>query len=189
MAGPGLAWRSASRWRIDGRTDFGAVQIPGRGSAFVSSCRSPAAERAQRRRVEPAFQVTEPETLARILLAEDHPTNQKVVAMILEPIGAELTIVDNGQAAVEAARAGAFDLILMDIQMPIMDGLGGDGADPRAEQASGVRTPIICLTANGESETQACLAAGGDRHLAKPFRAEALLQTVFDLLSRDVEAA
>jgi signal transduction histidine kinase/ActR/RegA family two-component response regulator len=134
--------------------------------------------------VKPAPQVTEPERPPRILLAEDHPTNQKVVAMILEPIGADLTIVDNGQAAVEAARAGTFDLILMDIQMPVMDGLEAMTLIRRAEQERGVRTPIICLTANtSESETQACLAAGGDLHVPKPFRAEILLKAVFQSLA------
>jgi len=120
----------------------------------------------------------------RILLAEDHPTNQKVVAMILEPIGAELTIVDNGLAAVEAARIGAFDLILMDIQMPVMDGLEAMALIRRTEQENGARIPIICLTANaGEAQAQACLAAGGDLHVAKPYRAEILLQAVFRLLA------
>jgi CheY-like chemotaxis protein len=144
----------------------------GQGSAFVVFVPLiPAAEACANDVAEPAFQLTEPERAPRILLAEDHPTNQKVVAMILEPIGADLTIVDNGQAAVEAARAGAFDLILMDIQMPVMDGLEAMALIRRAEQGSGVRTPIICLTANtGESETQACLAAGGDLHVSKPER-------------------
>jgi signal transduction histidine kinase/CheY-like chemotaxis protein len=131
-----------------------------------------------------------PERPLRILLAEDHPTNQKVVAMILEPIGAELTIVDNGQAAVEAARAGAFDLILMDIQMPVMDGLEAMTLIRRSELGSSVRTPIICLTANaGEAQAATYLAAGGDLHLAKPYRAEALLQAVFRLLAEAEGAA
>lgn len=122
--------------------------------------------------------------LPRILVAEDHPTNQKVAAMILEPLGAELTIVDNGRAAVEAAQARKFDLILMDIQMPVMDGLEAMALIRRFEQESGVRTPIICLTANaGEIEARACLAAGGDLHVAKPYRAETLLQAVFQLLA------
>jgi signal transduction histidine kinase/CheY-like chemotaxis protein len=157
----------------------------GQGSAFVVFVPLiPAAEACANDVAEPAFQLTEPERAPRILLAEDHPTNQKVVAMILEPIGADLTIVDNGQAAVEAARAGAFDLILMDIQMPVMDGLEAMALIRRAEQGSGVRTPIICLTANtGESETQACLAAGGDLHVSKPYRAEILLRAVFQSLA------
>jgi CheY-like chemotaxis protein/anti-sigma regulatory factor (Ser/Thr protein kinase) len=155
------------------------------GSAFVVFVPlPPSADTCPGDVAEPAFQVAEPERAPRILLAEDHPTNQKVVAMILEPIGADLTIVDNGQAAVDAARAGAFDLILMDIQMPVMDGLEAMALIRRAEQGSGVRTPIICLTANtGESETQACLAAGGDLHVSKPYRAEILLRAVFQSLA------
>jgi len=156
----------------------------GRGSAFaVFVPLTPSGEASPGAVAGPAFQVTEPERAPRILLVEDHPTNQKVVAMILEPIGADLTIVDNGQAAVEAARAGAFDLILMDIQMPVMDGLEATVQIRRAEQQSGVRTPIICLTANtSQAEAQACLAAGGDLHVAKPCRAEILLRAVFHSL-------
>jgi len=162
---------------------------PGQGSAFTVFV--PLTSSGEVRLVaNSAPQVIEPERPPRILLAEDHPTNQKVVAMILEPIGADLTIVDNGQAAVEAARAGTFDLILMDIQMPVMDGLEAMALIRRAEQQSGVRTPIICLTANtGEVETQACLAAGGDLHVSKPYRAEILLQAVFQSLASAQDAA
>jgi signal transduction histidine kinase/ActR/RegA family two-component response regulator len=157
----------------------------GRGSAFaVFVPLTPSGEVRSDEVKRSAPEVTEPEQALRILLAEDHPTNQKVVAMILEPIGADLTIVDNGQAAVEAARAGAYDLILMDIQMPIMDGLEAMALIRRAEQESGARTPIICLTANtSEIETQACLAAGGDLHVSKPYRAEILLKAVFQSLA------
>ncbi|HWU81588.1 MAG TPA: response regulator, partial [Caulobacter sp.] len=157
----------------------------GRGSAFAVFVPLTPSGAACADDVENAApQVTEPGRSPRILLAEDHPTNQKVVAMILEPIGAELTIVDNGLAAVEAARAGTFDLILMDIQMPVMDGLEAMALIRRAEQERGGRTPIICLTANtSEIETRACLAAGGDLHVPKPYRAEILLQAVFQSLA------
>ena len=158
---------------------------PGQGSAFVLYVPlTPSTDPASSDVAETVFQVAEPERAPRILLAEDHPTNQKVVAMILEPIGAELTIVDNGQAAVEAAGAAAFDLILMDIQMPVMDGLEAMSLIRRAEQESGRHTPIICLTANtSESEMQACLAAGGDLHVPKPYRADVLLQAVLHSLT------
>lgn len=126
----------------------------------------------------------------RVLLAEDHPTNQKVVAMILEPIGAELTIVGDGRAAVEAAANGSFDLILMDIQMPVMDGLEAMTLIRRAELATGRRTPIICLTANaGETQARACLEAGGDMHVSKPYRAHTLLEAVGRAVSTTVDAS
>ena len=168
---------------MDGRI---AVRSLGkRGSAFmVFVPLPPTLNETANEDVEPRPALAEQIAQApRILLAEDHPTNQKVVAMILEPMGAELTIVANGQAAVEAARGMSFDLILMDIQMPVMDGLEATRLIRQAEHATGVRTPIICLSANvGETQVQACLDAGCDMHLAKPFRAEALLQAVFDLL-------
>jgi signal transduction histidine kinase/ActR/RegA family two-component response regulator len=189
--GLGLAICASLAQLMGGR--ISARSIPGRGSVFTVQAPLPIASCDPKDDgVEAPSDLVEPGTLGtRILLAEDHPTNQKVVAMILEPVGVELTIVDNGRAAVEAARAQSFDLILMDIQMPMMDGLTATGLIREDEQASArPKTPIVCLTANVDAaQVQACLAAGGDRHLAKPFRAEALLQTVFDLLSRDVEAA
>lgn len=100
-----------------------------------------------------------------------------------EPLGFELTIVD-GRAAVAAAAAGAFDLILMDVQMPIMDGLTATTLIRQSEDPFGRRTPIICLTANvGEAHVSAARAAGCDRHLGKPYRAEALIHAVADALT------
>jgi PAS domain S-box-containing protein len=117
----------------------------------------------------------------RILLAEDHPTNQKVVELILAPYGAEITIVENGALAVEAMRTGTFDLVLMDMQMPVMDGLAATRAIRQGEsrQPCGARTPIVMLSANAMSQHRTdSLAAGADLHLAKPVTAAILVDGV-----------
>jgi CheY-like chemotaxis protein len=83
--------------------------------------------------------------------------------------------VDNGAEAVDAFRPGAFDVVLMDMQMPVMDGLSATAALRRAE-ASAPRTPVIVLTANAmQQHCEAALAAGADLHLAKPINARTLI--------------
>ncbi len=112
----------------------------------------------------------------RVLLAEDHAINRKVVELLLGHVGVDLTCVENGADAVEAASSGQFDLILMDMQMPIMDGLTAIRAIRGHEQAMRrAPTPIWALSANALPEhVEASLAAGADGHLAKPISAESL---------------
>ena len=106
----------------------------------------------------------------KVLLAEDHPTNQKVVEIVLEPYGVDLTIVENGAEAVAAWDAGAFDLILMDMQMPVLDGLAAVRRIREIERdRGGTHTAITILTANvGRDSIEASLQAGADGHIAKP---------------------
>ncbi len=113
----------------------------------------------------------------RILLAEDHPTNQRVVQLILEPLGVDLTIVGDGAQALALFQAGAFDLILMDMQMPVMDGLSATRAIREREAQTGApATPIAMLTANAMDEhLRAGVAAGADQHIAKPITPDSLL--------------
>jgi CheY-like chemotaxis protein len=120
----------------------------------------------------------------RILLAEDHPTNQRVVQMILEASGHELVIAENGRAALEQLQAGRFDVVLMDMQMPEMDGLTATTALRALEKKQGLApTPVIMLTANALDEhVRAGRAAGADAHLSKPIRASALLETIAEVL-------
>ena len=121
----------------------------------------------------------------RILLAEDHPTNQKVVQLILAPYGVELTIVENGAEAVERLRGEAFDLVLMDMQMPVMDGLAATRAIRRLEhdEPERPRTPVVMLSANAMSQHRLdALAAGADLHIPKPVTAEALIAGIAEAL-------
>ena len=126
----------------------------------------------------------------RVLLADDHPVNRKVVEMILAQAEIDLTSVEDGSLALNAIRDGDYDLILMDMQMPVMDGLTATREIRLHEIAMGLpRTPIVMLTANALPEHIASAeAAGADRHLAKPFDAGELLELVISL-PRAAEAA
>ncbi|HWU14647.1 MAG TPA: ATP-binding protein, partial [Caulobacter sp.] len=100
----------------------------------------------------------------RVLVAEDHPTNQKVVEIILQPFDVDLTMVEDGQAALDAFTPGAFDAILMDMQMPVMDGLTATCLIREREAAAGAPPVLlIMLTANAmEEHVSAATAAGAD---------------------------
>ena len=116
----------------------------------------------------------------RVLLAEDHPTNRRVVELILDGAGVELTSVENGALAVELFGLYDYDLILMDMQMPVMDGLNATRSIRCTERAEGrAPTPIYALTANAMPEhVEQTRAAGANGHLTKPLSADALLNVI-----------
>ncbi len=107
----------------------------------------------------------------RVLLVEDNPVNQRVAQRLLQKLAAEVTIANNGAEALERLAEGPFDAVLMDCQMPVMDGFTATARIREAERQSGLgkRLPIIALTANVMSEDREhCVAAGMDAHLGKP---------------------
>jgi TMAO reductase system sensor TorS len=112
----------------------------------------------------------------RILLVEDNPVNREVAAGMLQSLGCAAVSVENGQLAIEATDTAAYDAVLMDCQMPVMDGLTATADIRRREQRSGAaRVPIIALTANAmEGDRERCLAAGMDDFLSKPFTQQQL---------------
>ncbi len=126
-----------------------------------------------------------PQRPLRILLAEDHPVNRRVVELVLDAIEVDLTSVDDGAAAVRQWETGAFDIVLMDLQMPVMDGLSAIRAIRAREAESGrLRTPILALTANAMPEhVKATAEAGADGHISKPIRAPELLAAVVNTVA------
>jgi CheY-like chemotaxis protein len=120
----------------------------------------------------------------RILLADDHPINRKVIELMLAGTGADLTTVENGEEALAAYTNDRFDLVLMDMQMPVMDGLTAVRRIRGLEAERGeARVPIIMLTANAMQEhIEASHAAGADHHLGKPITPEGLFSSIDQVL-------
>ena len=163
--------------------DLDCESEPGGGSAFILTVPFRAAESSPMT-IGAAAQVETGEAgTIRVLMADDHPVNRRVIEMILMQADVALTSVEDGAQAAAAARDADYDLILMDMQMPVMDGLTATRQIRLHEAAMGLgRTPIVMLTANALPEhIAAAEAAGADRHLAKPFDAAELLGLVVDL--------
>ena len=154
--------------------------VPGRGSSFWFEIPLPPVE--ARGEVESATQAVGDvrEQPMRVLLADDHPANRKVIEVMLSATAMELVPVEDGAQAVEAFQREAFDLVLMDMQMPVMDGLTATAAIRAFEARHGRgRTPILMLTANAMTEhVEAGRAAGADGHLTKPLTMAALFDGI-----------
>ena len=122
-----------------------------------------------------------------VLLAEDSLVNQRLAVALLEAQGHTVTMVNNGKEAVAASGEQRFDLLLMDVQMPEMDGLEATRQIRAREQPTGRRLPIIAMTAHAlKGDRERCLEAGMDDYVAKPIRAEELFETM-DALFADRE--
>ena len=155
---------------------------PGGGAAFWFAAAFAAAEPpAETAAAAPA--VAEGRAL-RVLVADDHPTNQTVVRMMLDSFGIESRCVDDGAQAVAAFAAETFDVVLMDMQMPVMDGLEAIRRIRAAEAETGrPRTPLVMFSANALPEhLEAGRDAGADAHLAKPVTLDRLLATLSAVL-------
>ena len=115
-----------------------------------------------------------------VLVAEDNPVNQKVAVRTLEKLGYRAQIASNGREALEALERGEFDLVLMDCQMPEVDGFEATRTIRAREASSGApRRPIVAMTANAMSgDRELCLAAGMDDYIAKPFNPQDLLKII-----------
>jgi CheY-like chemotaxis protein len=141
---------------------------------------------AQRPAVEqPSESYDAPGEGVRILAAEDNPTNQLILRAILEPLGVEVTIAADGREAVDAFRTRPFDLILMDVQMPVTDGIRATEEIRRMEAEEGrAGIPIIALSANVMAhQTAEYLAVGMNAVVGKPFEAEALYAAIAEQLA------
>jgi CheY-like chemotaxis protein len=166
---------------------FGRDDRPDGGSAFWFEFEAALADMADAAESGASSGVPEPTGL-RILAAEDHPTNRQVLKLILDPLGVDLTLVDNGAQAVEAAHAG-YDIILMDAKMPVMDGMAATQRIRADEAGTGRRTPIIMVTANVfPADIEGYLAAGADRVLSKPIDVHRLLDAMAEAAGDDLTA-
>ncbi|MDP3593080.1 ATP-binding protein, partial [Phenylobacterium sp.] len=177
-AGLGLSITRALVEMMGGEIE--AASTLGQGSAFRVSL--PLARAPAREAHAPAAPEAHPPrslSTLRVLLAEDHPINQRVVELILAPYEVALTIVDDGAQALAAHAASRFDLVLMDMQMPVMDGLAATRAIRERERETGAHIPIVMLSANAMTQhRQDAADAGADHHLAKPITAAALIQAL-----------
>ncbi len=153
----------------------------GQGSTFIVELPFQRAATAPEAEAEPAATDVQARSV-RVLAAEDNVVNQKVLKAIVEPMDVDLSLVGDGRAAVDAWRGGDFDVILMDIQMPVMDGIAAARAIRAAEQTERRRrTPILALTANAlVHQVEEYLAAGMDGHVAKPIE----ISKLYDAMNR-----
>jgi CheY-like chemotaxis protein len=117
----------------------------------------------------------EPAASLRILLAEDNAVNQRLASRLLEKRGHSVVVAGNGREALEALEKHHFDLVFMDVQMPVMDGFEATAAIRKKEGAGGIRLPVVALTAHAmKGDREKCLAGGMDGYLSKPIRSQEL---------------
>ncbi len=200
-AGLGLAICRANVQSLGGR--IGVENRTPRGAVFWFEFNAEAAvllehvpaERSLGQRpsfADPAPDALTPQRPPRVLAAEDHPANRMLLSLLLEQLGAEVELVENGQEAVAAHGADSYDVILMDALMPVLDGVGALTAIRDAEAAGNRRTPIYMLTANVfEEDVARYLAAGADGVLRKPIELPelaAMLDRIGERIARTAAA-
>jgi len=145
--------------------------------------REVAASAEQRAQIAPAIESIRPRL---ILVAEDNVVNQRVALRTLQKMGHEVVVASNGREAVDAARQRSFDLILMDVQMPVMDGFEATAALRDQEK---LRVPIVAMTAHAMAgDRELCLSAGMDDYLSKPIDADALTAIIEKLCADEAIA-
>jgi CheY-like chemotaxis protein len=169
----------------------GTIQVssqPGKGSRFWFDVEVPSVSHEQQRMAPPVAPQASADVSrargARVLLVEDNPVNRQFALAVLKSVGAVVTVAVDGSEAVRIASGAEHDLILMDCQMPVMDGYEAT----RRIRAAGNTTPVIALTANAmEGDRDRCAAAGMDDYLAKPIRPDTLRAAVAAKARRPVE--
>jgi len=154
--------------------------VPGKGSRFSFTLSLEAAAETERKKYQPdpagsgsAIAGTRNKSSLHVLVAEDNETNQEVILGMLRKNGCKVTLVANGREAVDAVAEKSYNLVLMDCQMPVMDGYQATAVIRGREKKEGLKKhiPVIALTANAlEGDREKCLAAGMDDYIKKPFR-------------------
>ena len=163
----------------------------GAGSTFTFSVDFPAAGAAAGAdATQPVVETTEAATdrkpALNILVADDNTVNSELVARLLRKEGHAVVLVENGYRALLAVESRRFDLVLMDVQMPEMDGLAATAAIRDRERKTGGHLPIVAVTAHAmRGDREKCLAAGMDAYLSKPIHKDELLRILEDVMNRD----
>jgi len=133
---------------------------------------------------------TRAQTCYKILVVEDNMVNRKVAHFMLEKQGHDLTAVENGKEALNAMENGIFDLILMDVQMPVMDGFEATAAIRKKEETTGTHIPIIAMTAHAmKGDREKCLEAGMDDYITKPLNPEDVFQRIEEAMQKKKTAS
>lgn len=160
--------------------DVSVQSRPGEGSRFEARLDLPDTPQPLADASSPRAERVAPSRPLDLLLAEDNDVNVLVIEGMLAPLGHRITRARDGEQALAALRQGHFDLVLMDMLMPVVDGLSATSQWRAIEAAEGLpRTPIVALTANAfDTDVQLSLAAGCDAHLTKPLSLAALLQAL-----------
>jgi two-component system sensor histidine kinase/response regulator len=127
----------------------------------------------------------DPTATLRVLLAEDNTVNQRLATRLLEKRGHRVTVTANGREALDALEKGTYDLVLMDLQMPEMDGFQATAALRASEKHNGTHVHVVALTAHAmKGDRERCLAAGMDGYLSKPIRPQELDNLLASYLAR-----
>jgi TMAO reductase system sensor TorS len=185
FGGTGLGLTISSRLAAMMGGGIGVDSQPGEGSCFHFSALVQRTGEAGPHMLERAERRTDPSLRPlSVLVAEDNRVNQKVVTHLLEKQGHRVTIASNGREALEKLLPGGFDAILMDVQMPEMNGLEAARAIRRAERGSGRHIPILAMTAHAmKGDRERCLASGMDGYVSKPIRSQELLDALQRVIS------
>lgn len=161
------------------------VSQPGQGSRFWFALPLRRGKEIARKEPEP---IRIPSTPLRVLLAEDNPVNQRVAVRLLEKHGHIVEVATTGLEAVAMLDRGAYDLVLMDVHMPEMDGLTATRLVREREAKTVRHTPVLAMTANAmRGDREKCLSAGMDDYISKPFQAEQLLNAVYALAAKSFQ--
>jgi signal transduction histidine kinase/DNA-binding response OmpR family regulator len=164
--------------------------VPGSGSTFATVLHFPLAAPVLAGGIsEDAPKVEKVRTVrSRVLVAEDSPSNQFLVKRLLERAGHTVTIAGTGREVIEMVRRENFDVVLMDLQMPEMDGLEATGNIRQMENSTGKHLPIVAMTAHAmPGNREQCLEAGMDAYLSKPVEASVLLRVIEEVTSSPVQ--
>jgi signal transduction histidine kinase len=166
-----------------------AVSEPGQGALFTLLLPLQAALPIES--ADPGVELASDQGSLRVLVADDHPTNRQLISLILASLQARIVTAENGQEALQAWQAEPFDLVIMDLEMPVLDGLSAIRR-LRSEEAKRQRgrTRVIALSGHaGAEHLGRSLAAGADRHVTKPLRPEVLLEAMTDLMRSEAPEA